>query len=77
MASLAQQALDLTAAVQTRVVNGGDPGSKSNVLDLATAIQLLAQNVMSATPSLDVPDAGATAVDVSPTIVASDPTSGQ
>ena len=76
MSSIAQQALDLSAGVSTRIINGSDPASKSNMQDLATAIQLLAQNALSATPSTDNPDPSATLVDVSSTLAASDPQPG-
>lgn len=75
MSSIQQQALDVCSAVTSRIQNGGDPSSKENMLDLVTAVQLLAQNALGSTPSVDAPDAGATNVDVAATIPAVDPQS--
>ena len=66
--SLAQQALDLAANVAVRMSLSGDAASKQNISDLQAAVQLLAQNALSATPSSETLDPGATSVDVSTTI---------
>lgn len=73
MSSLAQQALDLSVTVQTRMLAGGDPFTRQNFADTLTAVQLLAQNSLSATPSTDTPDPSATTVDASTTTAAIDP----
>ena len=62
--SLAQQALDLAANVAVRMSLSGDAASKQNISDLQAAVQLLAQNALSATPSSENLDSGATSVDV-------------
>ena len=62
--SLAQQALDLAANVAVRLAQSGDAASKQNISDLQGAVQLLAQNALSATPSSESLDPGATNVDV-------------
>ncbi len=65
MSSLAQQALDLATTVQQRLSAGGDPVTKQNLSDIASAVQLLAENVLGGTPSTDSPDMSATQTDVS------------
>jgi hypothetical protein len=74
--SLAQQALDLAVGVNTRVEQQDDIASKENIADLASAVQLLAQNALSATPSSDTPDPSDTSVDASTTTPVDDPSAG-
>lgn len=69
--SLAQQALDLTAGVQTRMANSGEVAGRQNISDIVVAVQLLAQNALSATPVSESLDPG-TAIDV-PTNEAANP----
>lgn len=76
MASLPQQALDLAVTVQTRVVQLDNVDTKQNIADLCSAIQLLAQNALSATPTSDNPDVSATTTDVATTTSVSDPPAG-
>lgn len=66
--SLAQQALDLAVGAQMRMTQGGDISTRSTLSDMAVAIQLLAQNALSATPVTDSLDQGDTSVDVSTTV---------
>lgn len=75
MSSLAQQALDLAVTVSARIADDNWE-SKVNIADLASAVQLLAQNTLSATPSTDNPDPAAVAVDVPTTSPVSGPVPG-
>lgn len=74
--SLAQQALDLAVGAQTRMAQGGDVATRANLSDLAVAVQLLAQNALSSSPSSESLDGGDTNVDVSTTTGASTEPSG-
>jgi hypothetical protein len=76
MSSLPQQSLDLAVGVQTRISQLDQIDTKQNISDLCSAIQLLAQNALSATPSMDNPDPSETTVDVPTTSPVSDPPSG-
>lgn len=76
MSSLAQQALDLAVNVQTRIDQQDNIDTKENLSDICSAIQLLSQNALSATPSTDTPDISATGVDVPTNSPVSDPSAG-
>lgn len=76
MSSLAQQALDLAVNVQARIENLDEIDTKQNISDIASAVQLLAQNTLSATPSTDTPDPSATTQDVATTSPVDDPAAG-
>lgn len=76
MATLAQQALDLAVTIETRINQLDQLDTKQNLSDLCSAVQLLAQNALSATPSVDSPDPTATSVDVPTTSPVSDPGAG-
>lgn len=73
MASLAQQALDLANNTIAGWTNSPQ-NERTTILNLATAVQLLAQNALSATPSIDT-TGSADATDVATTVPDTPPTS--
>lgn len=73
MSSLAQQALDI--AVQLQAKRSNAPVGEAEMFGgILTALQLLAQSELAATPSSDTTDPGLTGTDVATTTADATPT---
>lgn len=76
MSSPAQQALDISTALQQGIIQGQiQPDSKNYHEQLLGAMQLLAEGILGTTPSSEIIGDGSTTTDVSTTTPVDTPSS--